>query len=79
VEKDMPYLHCPSCRRTAWLHTGVEPGLRCRHCDTALTPMGAREARSLTAAVRQRFERDIRLDAGRPRFVRDSGPHRVAE
>jgi hypothetical protein len=37
------------------------------------------EARFLATAVRERFERDARLDIGRPRFVRDSGPHRVAE
>ena len=32
--------------------------------------MPERRASSLTAAVRQRFVRDMRLDVERPRFVR---------
>jgi tRNA(Ile2) C34 agmatinyltransferase TiaS len=75
----MPYLHCPHCQRTAWLQSTGEPGLRCRHCDATLTPMPEGDARFLAAAVRERFRRDERLNAGRPRFVRESRPHRLAE
>jgi ribosomal protein S27E len=75
----MPYLHCPRCRRTAWLHSTAAPGMRCQNCDSVMSPMPSGEARFLAAAVRERFARDAQLDAGRPRFVRDSGPHRVAE
>jgi hypothetical protein len=32
--------------------------------------MSAQQVRSLTAAVRERFERDMRGDAAPPRFVR---------
>jgi hypothetical protein len=67
----MLYLHCPSCDRSAWLDSSTEPALVCRHCETALTPMPARRAHALASAIRERFERDIRLDAARPRFVRD--------
>jgi hypothetical protein len=67
----MSYLHCPNCDRTAWLDTSTEPELLCRHCESVLAPMPAARARMLTAAVRRRFARDARLDAGRPRFVRD--------
>jgi hypothetical protein len=67
----MAYLHCPSCERTACLDSTAEPVLLCRHCATALTPMPAGSVRRLIGAVRERFERDARLDAGRPRFVRD--------
>jgi len=66
----VPYLHCPSCDRTAWLDSAAEPPLRCRHCDSALAPMAAQQVSALTAAVRERFERDMRGDAARPRFVR---------
>ena len=66
----MPYLHCPSCERTAWLEPAVEPPLRCRDCATPLAPMPPAQARSLAAAVLERFERDMRLDAARPRFLR---------
>jgi hypothetical protein len=67
----MAYLHCPSCEQTAWLESSREAPLRCRLCDAALTPMPASSARSLLGALCARFERDARLDAGRPRFVRD--------
>jgi ribosomal protein S27E len=65
----MPYLHCPRCRKTAWLHATAEPGMRCRHCDTALAPMPDGQARLLVEAVRERFARDARPAAPR-RFVR---------
>jgi ribosomal protein L37AE/L43A len=64
------YLHCPSCERTAWLDSSAEPPLCCSHCDSPLAPMAAQQVRSLTAAVLERFERDMRIDAARPRFVR---------
>jgi hypothetical protein len=64
------YLHCPRCRRTAWLHADGEPGLRCRHCDAALTPMPARQEGLLVTAVRERFARDAALEPARKRFVR---------
>jgi hypothetical protein len=67
----MAYLHCPSCERTAWLSSTSEPALLCRHCDATLTPMPARRVSMLVGALRERFERDARLDAARPRFVRD--------
>ena len=66
----MAYLHCPSCERTAWLEPSAESPLRCSHCATALAPMPAAQARSLADAVLERFERDMRLDAARPRFLR---------
>ena len=66
----MAYLYCPHCDRTAWLDASTEPPLVCRHCHAELAPMPERRASSLTAAVRQRFVRDMRLDASRPRFVR---------
>jgi hypothetical protein len=76
----MAYLHCPSCHRSAWLGDAAPHGARCRRCDAALTAVvGAAADPLLTAAVRARFGRDMRLDAGRGRFVRGSGPHRVAE
>jgi hypothetical protein len=67
----MPYLQCPACHRTAWLRG--EPGrdLTCRRCDTALGPLPDRDVRYLTRAVRERFARDARLNAGRPRFLRE--------
>jgi hypothetical protein len=67
----MAYLHCPHCRRTAWLRTTSEPGARCRHCDAALTPMPAGELRFLVSAVRERFALEARTDGSRRRFVRD--------
>ncbi len=67
----MAYLHCPNCDRTAWLDASSEPALLCHHCESVLAPMPARAARRLAGAVRKRFERDARLDAGRVRFVRD--------
>ena len=66
----MPFLHCPSCERTAWLDSAGEPPLRCRHCETPLAAMPVPQAHSLTGAVLERFERDMRLDAARPRFLR---------
>ncbi|HKH17784.1 MAG TPA: hypothetical protein VKA57_09675 [Solirubrobacteraceae bacterium] len=67
----MAYLHCPACERTAWLDSTSESPLPCRHCGQALAPMSVRRVRHLVGAIRERFERDARLDAGRPRFVRD--------
>jgi ribosomal protein S27E len=66
----MSYLHCPRCRRTAWLHSNAKPGVRCRHCDATLTPMPDGQARFLVAAVRERFARDAQLQAKHRRFVR---------
>jgi hypothetical protein len=66
----MAYLHCPRCDRTAWLGSTTEPALHCHHCDTALAPMPVGRARALVGALRARFERDARLDAGRTRFIR---------
>jgi hypothetical protein len=66
----MPYLHCPRCRRNAWLDAMAEPGRRCRHCHAAMTPMPDGQARFLVTAVRERFARDARLEPGRRRFVR---------
>ncbi|HKH16740.1 MAG TPA: hypothetical protein VKA57_04370 [Solirubrobacteraceae bacterium] len=67
----MPYLHCPSCERTAWLQANAEPPLSCRLCDAPLAPMPTGRVRALIGVLRERFERDAQLDAGRPRFVRD--------
>jgi hypothetical protein len=67
----MSFLHCPTCDRTAWLDASAEPALLCGHCASVLAPMPEGRVRALTAALRKRFERDARLDAGRPRFVRD--------
>jgi ribosomal protein L37AE/L43A len=66
----MAYLHCPRCERTAWLDSTTEPVLQCRHCDAVLAPMAPGRAHALAGAVRERFERDMRLDAARPRFLR---------
>jgi ribosomal protein L37AE/L43A len=66
----MPYLHCPSCDRTAWLDSTAAPPRHCRDCDSPLAPMAAQQVRILTAAVLERFERDMQVDAARPRFVR---------
>jgi hypothetical protein len=62
----MGYLHCPCCARLAWLEATAEPPLLCDRCETTLAPVPAPLVRSL----HERFERDLRLDAGRPRFVR---------
>ncbi len=67
----MPYLHCPRCHRTAWTRAESEREISCRHCGTVLSPMAGSELRLLTGAVRERFARDARLNAGRKRFVRD--------
>jgi ribosomal protein L37AE/L43A len=76
----MPYLECPRCRRTAWLRAATERALECRHCGAPLGSLAGNDLRFLTGAVRERFARDARLNPGRPRFVRDSGPpHRVPE
>ena len=66
----MAYLHCPACERTASLDSTSESPLLCLHCGAALTPMSVRRVRQLVGAIRERFERDGRLDAERPRFVR---------
>ena len=73
----MPYLHCPRCHRTAWLRARADAEIACRHCGTTLNPMAADDARYLAGAVRERFARDARLNAGRPRFVRN--PQRLAD
>jgi ribosomal protein S27E len=67
----LPYLHCPRCHRTAWVRAHQEADVPCRHCGTALAPMSGSDVRLLTVAVRERFARDARLNAGRPRFIRD--------
>lgn len=66
----MPYLRCPRCRRTAWVRSGAEDAVDCRTCGTTLSTLGADDARLLASAVRERFARDARAGAGRPRFVR---------
>jgi len=53
------------------LDSSTAAPLRCRLCDAALTPMPTGRTRALIGALRMRFHRDARLDAGRPRFVRD--------
>ena len=75
----MPHLHCPRCHRTAWVRAYGEQPVRCRGCGSALGVLAGADAR-LTTAVRERFARDALRDAGRQRFVRDSGPpHRLSE
>jgi ribosomal protein S27E len=66
----MPYLHCPGCRRTTLLEATDERELDCRHCGSPLMVTLHGNAGPLASAVRERFERDMRLDAGRARFVR---------
>jgi hypothetical protein len=66
----LPYLDCPRCHRTAWLRGESAREISCRHCGTKLTPMAGSDVRFLTSAVRERFQRDARLTAGRKRFVR---------
>jgi len=65
----MPYLHCPGCHRAALLEATDERELDCRHCGSPLTVTLPGNA-GLATAVRERFERDMRVDARRPRFVR---------
>jgi hypothetical protein len=67
----VPYLHCPRCQRTAWLRTETGREVTCRDCGTAVHRMAGSDVRYLAGAVRERFERDARLNAGRRRFVRD--------
>jgi len=67
----LPYLHCPRCHRTAWLQAAAEDELACRHCGTTLNSVSRAELNALTGAVRERFARDARLNAGRKRFVRE--------
>ena len=67
----MPYLHCPRCHRSAWLRADTEEAVACRHCGTTLSGMSHAELSALTGAVRERFARDARLNAGRKRFVRE--------
>jgi hypothetical protein len=75
----VPYLQCPHCRRTAWAAAG-EPAAACARCDAELTTLPGVDGNLLVSAVRARFARDARSDAGRPRFLRASdGPHRLAE
>ncbi len=68
----MPYLHCPTCHRTAWVRKAAGEGLDCRGCGRSLSSLGESDARLLTTAVRERFARDARRDRDRPRFVRGS-------
>jgi hypothetical protein len=74
----MPYLHCPHCHRTAWLSAPPSAAVECRRCGTALDPLGAHDARFLTAAVR-----DLRAQraASGARFMRGAGPpsHRAPQ
>jgi hypothetical protein len=63
----MPYLHCPQCRRTAWVSAAPSAAIDCRRCGAALDPLGAHDARFLTAAVR---DLQARRAASRARFVR---------
>ena len=68
----MPYLHCPRCHRTAWVRKLAGDGIdvpELRHAASARSADG--DAALLTTAVRERFARDARRDAGRERFVRD--------
>jgi ribosomal protein L37AE/L43A len=67
----LPYLHCPRCHRTAWLRADTEDELACRHCGTTLNGVTRAELDALTGAVRARFARDARLNAGRKRFIRE--------
>ena len=67
----MPYLHCPRCQRTAWVRSEAERGISCRHCGSKLSSLTGGEARFLAGAVRERFARDARLNAGRKRFIRE--------
>jgi ribosomal protein S27E len=67
----MPYLHCPRCHRTAWVRAGFDGEVECRQCGKALALLPGSEASYLAGAVRARFAREARLDAGRSRFVRD--------
>jgi DNA-directed RNA polymerase subunit RPC12/RpoP len=66
----MPCMHCSGCRRTAWLHPTDEREVDCRHCGSPLTVTLRGDPGPLASAVRERFERDMRRDAGRVRFVR---------
>ncbi len=69
----MPYLHCPRCHRTAWMRSRkTEEAIACRHCGTTLTAVTVDETAFLTGAVRERFARDARRNAGRTRFVREA-------
>jgi transcription initiation factor IIE alpha subunit len=76
-ELALPYLHCPRCHRTAWLRANIDREVACRHCGTSLDAMASSDARYLAGAVRERFARDARLNAGRKRFIRD--PRRLAD
>ena len=67
----MPYLHCPSCRRTAWVRARSEGQIACRHCGTTLDPTAGGDARFLAGAVRERLAREARRKTGPPRFIRD--------
>jgi ribosomal protein S27E len=66
----VPYLHCPQCRRTAWLSAAPKEPLPCRRCGTALDPLAAGDARFLASAVR---ELRARRAATSGRFTRDAG------
>jgi hypothetical protein len=74
----MLYMHCSGCRRTA-LHADASDAPACHRCGSPLTPVVHAGDGFLVRALRERFARDALFDAGRPRFVRDSGPHRLAE
>jgi hypothetical protein len=53
------------------VRTDAQREVSCRHCGSTLNSLASSEARYLAGAVRERFARDARLNAGRKRFVRD--------
>jgi len=65
------YLQCPQCHRTAWVQAVADDDAACRHCGAPLRALSRGEFAALTGAVRERFARDARRDAGRKRFVRE--------
>ena len=69
----MPYLHCPECRRSAWVRAERSNApVECRGCGRALELATAGDVGYLTTAVRERFQRDARSAATARRFVRQA-------
>ena len=67
----MPYLHCPQCRRTAWVRDDQRRAPSSAATAAATLDLAhAGDVRFLTAAVRERFARDARAGASVKRFVR---------
>ena len=66
-----PHLECPHCLRTSWILGDPEREVVCGGCGSALAPSPDGVLPGLAAAVRERFDRDARLDEDRPRFVRE--------